>query len=271
MNFIKITEQDSLHDKLEDKSIQELLEGIHQEDQKVSKAVLTVLPQIEQIIIKTVDQLQKGGRLFYIGAGTSGRLGILDASECPPTFGSNPEQVIGIIAGGKTAVYKAVENAEDNTNQGWIDLQDYKISTRDIIVGIAASGTTPYVVEALREAQNNNIPTACICCNENSPLAAVSDFPVEVIVGPEFITGSSRMKAGTAQKMILNMISTATMVRLGHVRGNKMIDMQMTNAKLKKRAIKIIQEKLSVSSEVASALLNEHESVRKSIDQFNSK
>ena len=271
MNFIKITEQDSLHDKLEDKSIQELLEGIHQEDQKVSKSVHTVLPQIEQIIIKTVDQLQKGGRLFYIGAGTSGRLGILDASECPPTFGSKPEQVIGIIAGGKTAVYKAVENAEDNTNQGWIDLQDYKISTRDIIVGIAASGTTPYVVEALREAQNNNIPTACICCNENSPLAAVSDFPVEVIVGPEFITGSSRMKAGTAQKMSVTMISTATMVRLGHVRGNKMIDMQMTNAKLKKRAIKIIQEKLSVSSEVASALLNEHESVRKSIDEFNSK
>jgi len=271
MNFLKITEQDSLHDKLEDKSIQELLEGIHQEDQKVSKAVQTVLPKVEQIIIKTVTQLQKGGRLFYIGAGTSGRLGILDASECPPTFGSDPEQVIGIIAGGKTAVYRAVENAEDNTNQGWIDLQDHKISTRDMIVGIAASGTTPYVVEALREAQNNNIPTACICCNENSPLAAVADFPVEVVVGPEFITGSSRMKAGTAQKMILNMISTATMVRLGHVRGNKMVDMQMTNAKLKKRAIKIIQEQLSVSSEVASALLHEHKSIRKAIDQFNSK
>ena len=271
MNFLKITEQDSLHDKLEDKSIQELLEGIHQEDQKVSKAVQTVLPKVEQIIIKTVAQLQKGGRLFYIGAGTSGRLGILDASECPPTFGSDPEQVIGIIAGGKTAVYRAVENAEDNTNQGWIDLQDHKISTRDMIVGIAASGTTPYVVEALREAQNNNIPTACICCNENSPLAAVADFPVEVVVGPEFITGSSRMKAGTAQKMILNMISTATMVRLGHVRGNKMVDMQMTNVKLKKRAIKIIQEQLSVSSEIASALLHEHKSIRKAIDQFNSK
>lgn len=270
MNFLKITEQDSLHDKLEDKSIQELLEGIHQEDQKVSKAVQTVLPKVEQIIIKTVAQLQKGGRLFYIGAGTSGRLGILDASECPPTFGSDPEQVIGIIAGGKTAVYRAVENAEDNTNQGWIDLQDHKISTRDMIVGIAASGTTPYVVEALREAQNNNIPTACICCNENSPLAAVADFPVEVVVGPEFITGSSRMKAGTAQKMILNMISTATMVRLGHVRGNKMVDMQMTNVKLKKRAIKIIQEQLSVSPEVASSLLNEHKNIRKAIDQFNS-
>ena len=271
MNFLKITEQDSLHDKLEDKSIQELLEGIHQEDQKVSKAVQTVLPKVEQIIIKTVAQLQKGGRLFYIGAGTSGRLGILDASECPPTFGSDPEQVIGIIAGGKTAVYRAVENAEDNTNQGWIDLQDHKISTRDMIVGIAASGTTPYVVEALREAQNNNIPTACICCNENSPLAAVADFPVEVVVGPEFITGSSRMKAGTAQKMILNMISTATMVRLGHVRGNKMVDMQMTNVKLKKRAIKIIREQLLVSSEIASALLHEHKSIRKAIDQFNSK
>lgn len=271
MNFLNITEQDSLHDKLEDKSIQELLEGIHQEDQKVSKAVQTVLPKVEQIIIKTLAQLQKGGRLFYIGAGTSGRLGILDASECPPTFGSDPEQVIGIIAGGKTAVYRAVENAEDNTNQGWIDLQDHKISTRDMIVGIAASGTTPYVVEALREAQNNNIPTACICCNENSPLAAVADFPVEVVVGPEFITGSSRMKAGTAQKMILNMISTATMVRLGHIRGNKMVDMQMTNVKLKKRAIKIIQEQLLVSSEIASALLHEHKSIRRAIDQFNSK
>ena len=271
MNFLKITEQDSLHDKLEDKSIQELLDGIHQEDQKVSKAVQTVLPKVEQIIIKTVAQLQKGGRLFYIGAGTSGRLGILDASECPPTFGSDPEQVIGIIAGGKTAVYRAVENAEDNTNQGWIDLQDHKISTRDMIVGIASSGTTQYVVEALREAQNNNIPTACICCNENSPLAAVADFPVEVVVGPEFITGSSRMKAGTAQKMILNMISTATMVRLGHVRGNKMVDMQMTNVKLKKRAIKIIREQLLVSSEIASALLHEHKSIRKAIDQFNSK
>ena len=271
MNFLKITEQDSLHEKLEDKSIQELLDGIHQEDQKVSKAVQTVLPKVEQIIIKTVAQLQKGGRLFYIGAGTSGRLGILDASECPPTFGSDPEQVIGIIAGGKTAVYRAVENAEDNTNQGWIDLQDHKISTRDMIVGIASSGTTQYVVEALREAQNNNIPTACICCNENSPLAAVADFPVEVVVGPEFITGSSRMKAGTAQKMILNMISTATMVRLGHVRGNKMVDMQMTNVKLKKRAIKIIREQLLVSSEIASALLHEHKSIRKAIDQFNSK
>tara|TARA_B100000767_G_C19778141_1_gene543963 strand:- start:2007 stop:2822 length:816 start_codon:yes stop_codon:yes gene_type:complete len=271
MAFIKITEQDSLHDKLEDKSVKGLIEGIHQEDQKVSKAVNSVLPQIEKIIIKTVAQLQNGGRLFYIGAGTSGRLGILDASECPPTFGSDPDQVIGILAGGKTAVYKSVENAEDNTNQGWIDLQDYKISTQDIIVGIAASGTTPYVIEALREAQNNNIPTACICCNENSPLAAVADFPIEVIVGPEFITGSSRMKAGTAQKMILNMISTATMVRLGHVLGNKMIDMQMTNAKLKKRAIKIIQEQLSVSSEIASTLLNQHESIRKAIGQFNSK
>ena len=287
MDFIKITEQDSLHDALEDKSIQELLNGIHQEDQKVSTAVHNVLPQVERLITKTVIQLQEGGRLFYIGAGTSGRLGILDASECPPTFGSHPEQVIGIIAGGKAAVYKAVENAEDNTDQGWIDLKNFKVSANDIIVGIAASGTTPYVIEALREAQKNNIPTACICCNENSqknniptaciccnensPLAAVSDFPVEVIVGAEFITGSSRMKAGTAQKMILNMISTVTMVRLGHVRGNKMVDMQMSNAKLKKRAIKIIQEQLSVSLEVASSLLNEHKNIRKAIDQFNSR
>jgi N-acetylmuramic acid 6-phosphate etherase len=268
MAFTKTTEQDSLHDKLEQKSIQELLQAIHQEDQKVLTAVELVLPKTEALISKVVLQLQAGGRLFYIGAGTSGRLGILDASECPPTFGSDPEQVVGVIAGGKTAVYKAVENAEDNTNQGWIDLQAHGISSNDIVIGIAASGTTPYVIEALRKAQEHQIPTGCISCNRNSPLASVSDFPIEVVVGPEFVTGSSRMKAGTAQKLILNMISTATMIQLGHIRGNKMVDMQMTNAKLKKRAIAIIQEKLSIGQEDATTLLSKHKSIRKAIDHY---
>ena len=268
MAFTKTTEQDSLHDKLEQKSIQELLQGIHQEDQKVLTAVELVLPKTEALISKVVLQLQDGGRLFYIGAGTSGRLGILDASECPPTFGSDPEQVVGVIAGGKTAVYKAVENAEDNTNQGWIDLQAHGISSNDIVIGIAASGTTPYVIEALRKAQEYQIPTGCISCNRNSPLASVSDFLIEVVVGSEFVTGSSRMKAGTAQKLILNMISTATMIQLGHIRGNKMVDMQMTNAKLKKRAIAIIQQQLSIGQEDATTLLSKHKSIRKAIDHY---
>ena len=246
------------------------MKGIHQEDQKVSKAIHNVLPKVEQLITKTVTQLQKGGRLFYIGAGTSGRLGILDASECPPTFGSRPEQVIGIIAGGKAAVYKAVENAEDNTNQGWIDLKNYKVSAKDIIVGIAASGTTPYVIEALREAQKNNIPTACICCNENSPLASVSDFPVEVIVGPEFITGSSRMKAGTAQKIALNMISTAVMVKLGKVKGNKMVNMQLSNKKLVNRGVIMLMDELKIDEQKSIALLSKYKSGKKVLENFNS-
>ena len=270
MVFTKITEQDSLQNNLEQKSVQQLLQGIHQEDQKVIGAVELVLPEIEILISSVVAQLQKGGRLFYIGAGTSGRLGILDASECPPTFGSDPDQVIGVIAGGKTAVYKAVENAEDNINQGWIDLQGYGISSNDMVIGIAASGTTPYVIEALRNAQDDQIPTGSICCNPNSPLSAVSDFPIEVIVGPEFVTGSSRMKAGTAQKLILNMISTATMIQLGHIRGNKMVDMQMTNEKLKKRAIKIVQEQLSISKKEAKALILKHKSIRIALDQYTS-
>jgi N-acetylmuramic acid 6-phosphate etherase len=270
MVFTKITEQDSLHNNLEQKSVQQLLQGIHQEDQKVIGAVELVLPEIEILISSVVAQLQKGGRLFYIGAGTSGRLGILDASECPPTFGSDPDQVIGVIAGGKTAVYKAVENAEDNINQGWIDLQGYGISSNDMVIGIAASGTTPYVIEALRNAQDDQIPTGSICCNPNSPLSAVSDFPIEVIVGTEFVTGSSRMKAGTAQKLILNMISTATMIQLGHIRGNKMVDMQMTNEKLKKRAIKIVQEQLLISKKEAKALILKHKSIRIALDQYTS-
>ena len=269
MAFTKTTEQDSLHDKLEQKSIQELLQGIHQEDQKVFTAVASVLPQTEALISKVVLQRRDGGRLFYIGAGTSGRLGILDASECPPTFGSDPEQVVGVIAGGKTAVYKAVENAEDNTNQGWLDLQAHGISSKDIVIGIAASGTTPYVIEALRKAQEHKIPTGCISCNRNSPLAKVSDFPIEVVVGPEFVTGSSRMKAGTAQKLALNMITTTTMIQLGHIKGNKMVDMQLSNIKLVDRGVRMIMNELDITQEEAQKLLNKYGNVRNSIKNYN--
>lgn len=268
MSFIKITEQDSLHQNLEQKTIAELLQGIHQEDKKILKAVQLVLPQIERLIEKVVIRLKKGGRLFYIGAGTSGRLGVLDAVECPPTFGTNPEQVIGVIAGNKAALQLAVENAEDNCNQGWIDLQSYNISDADIVIGLSASGTTPYVVEALRMVKKNKIFTACICCNKNSPLSKVSDIPIEVIVGPEFVTGSSRMKAGTAQKLILNMISTATMIQLGHIKGNKMIDMKITNAKLKNRAVEIIRNELNISKEEALTLFSKHNNIRTAIDQY---
>ena len=268
MNFLKTTEQDSHYDHLEKMSVDKMLKTINKEDGGVAESVKQSIPQIELLVNEIVAKIKEGGRLFYIGAGTSGRLGILDASECPPTFGSDPEQVVGVIAGGKTAVYKAVENAEDNTNQGWIDLQAHGVSSNDIVIGIAASGTTPYVIEALRKAQEHQIPTGCISCNRNSPLASVSDFPIEVVVGPEFVTGSSRMKAGTAQKLILNMISTATMIQLGHIRGNKMVDMQMTNAKLKKRAIAIIQEQLSIGQEDATTLLSKHKSIRKAIDHY---
>jgi N-acetylmuramic acid 6-phosphate etherase len=212
MTFEKITEADSYHNDLEKKSISELLDGMHQEDQNAIAAVGAARDQTAALIARVVEQLSNGGRLFYIGAGTSGRLGVLDASECPPTFGTAPEKVIGLIAGGDLALRKSIEKAEDDTQQAWKDLQEYQITTQDILVGIAASGTTPYVVGGLAEAQKQGIPTGCIACNVNSPLAAVSDFPIEVVVGPEFLTGSSRMKAGTAQKLILNSITTATMI-----------------------------------------------------------
>ena len=266
MAFEKITEQDSNHNDLENMSVAALIHGIHSEDKSVALAVEKVLPAVIALTEKIVAQLEKGGRLFYMGAGTSGRLGILDASECPPTFGSDPNQVVGLIAGGNAAVYKAVENAEDSTTQGWQDLLDRKIGPLDIVVGIAASGTTPYVVHALKACQENHIPTGCICCNPNAPITQVADFPIEVVVGPEFITGSSRMKAGTAQKMILNMLSTATMIRLGHIAGNKMIDLQLSNAKLHERAVRMIVEKTGCSKEKATKLLQDHRSVRKAIE-----
>jgi len=269
MTFKKTTESDSLHNDLEKKSIKELLEGMHQEDQKAVAAVRAIRNQTEALITKVVEQLKNGGRLFYIGAGTSGRLGVLDASECPPTYGTSPDQVVGLIAGGDHALRNSVEHAEDDTQQAWKDLEKFKISPKDILIGIAASGTTPYVVGGLAKAQEYGIPTGCIACNLNSPLAAVSDYPIEVIVGPEFLTGSSRMKAGTAQKLILNSITTATMIQLGHVKGNKMVDMQLKNNKLVDRAQRIVMEELNVSLETAKDLLEKHKNIRGAINAFN--
>jgi N-acetylmuramic acid 6-phosphate etherase len=263
--FIKITELDSLYNHLEKKSVQELTEIINTEDQKVANAVNAVLPQINQLIEKVVAQVSKGGRLFYIGAGTSGRLGILDASECPPTFGVSDDVVIGLIAGGDGAIRKAVEFAEDNTTLGWEDLQAYDIHKGDVVIGIAASGTTPYVLGAVTACKAHKVPTGCITCNPNSPLANAVDFPVEVKVGPEVVTGSSRMKAGTAQKMVLNMITTTLMIKLGRVEGHKMVDMQLSNHKLVQRGTRMIKEALNIDSEKALKLLETHKSVRKAI------
>ena len=264
--FIKTTEQDSNHNNLEQKNIAQLLKGIHQEDQNAVHAVGNVLDEIETLIEVVVKQQKAGGRLFYIGAGTSGRLGVLDASECPPTFGTDPERVIGLIAGGDHALRNSIENAEDDPHQAWEDLNVFNINSKDIIVGIAASGTTPYVIAALHDCQSKGIKTGSISCNANSPLSEVSDYPVEVIVGPEFVTGSSRMKAGTAQKLILNMITTATMIQLGHVNGNKMIDMKLSNKKLVGRAESMVMKELNISQEKAKQLLELHGNVRKAIN-----
>jgi len=268
MGFVKITEQDSNHNNLEQKSIVHLLEGIHQEDKNAVEAVGKVLDKIEVLIEAVVTQQKIGGRLFYIGAGTSGRLGILDASECPPTFGVPHELVNGLIAGGDTAIRKAVEFAEDSKTQGWKDLQDQQISTKDVVVGIAASGTTPYVISALEMCNKNEIITGCITCNKNSPLSTTVLYPIETVVGPEFVTGSSRMKAGTAQKMVLNMISTTTMILLGKVKGNKMIDMQLSNNKLVNRGIMMLCKELHINKTKASQLLQEYGSVRKAIKNY---
>jgi len=268
VDFIKITEQPSLYDHLEQMSVQELLSNINREDQTVPLAVEQALPQIENVVTKAIEQLKKGGRLFYMGAGTSGRLGILDASECPPTYGVSPDLVVGLIAGGDQAIRHAVENAEDNPNQGWLDLQAHQINSNDIVIGIAASGTTPYVIKALEYCNAQGIPTGCITCNPHSPLSQVAVYPIEVVVGPEFVTGSSRMKAGTAQKLVLNMISTSVMIQLGRVKGNRMVDMKMTNAKLIQRGVAILQEELQISQEEASQLLDQHKSVRAALDHY---
>ncbi|GGE12448.1 N-acetylmuramic acid 6-phosphate etherase [Psychroflexus salis] len=265
-DFEKITEQDSLYSNLEHMPIGECISAINTEDQKVALAVKKALPQIEKLIEVVVHQLKKGGRLFYIGAGTSGRLGILDASECPPTFGVSSELIQGIIAGGNKAIRKAVENAEDNTNQAWKDLQKHQISSKDVVIGIAASGTTPYVIGGIQQARANQLKTGCITCNPKSPLVVSTEFPIEVKVGPEFVTGSSRMKAGTAQKMILNMISTTAMIQLGRVKGNKMVDMQLSNYKLNQRAIEMLMGIKNISSTEAELLLKRHGSVRKALE-----
>ena len=268
MNFTKTTEQSSHYEHLEKMSVIELLSNINNEDKTVPHAVEKSLPQIEDLVTKIVEKMKLGGRLFYIGAGTSGRLGIVDASECPPTFGVPFDLVNGIIAGGDKAIRRAVENAEDNATQAWIDLQENNISENDIVIGIAASGTTPYVIGGLEKCNENSIITGCITCNEGSPLALTAQFPVIVVVGPEFVTGSSRMKAGTAQKLVLNMISTATMIQLGKVKGNKMVDMQLSNDKLVDRGVKMIMSEIPVSYEEASALLSNYGSVRKAVDSY---
>ena len=268
MDFIKTTEQDSKYNHLEQMTVSELLENINNEDKTVPYAVNKALPQIEILTSKIVEKLKNGGRLFYIGAGTSGRLGVVDASECPPTFGVSHELVIGIIAGGDKAIRKAVEFAEDSKNQGWKDLQKNNISDKDIVVGIAASGTTPYVISALEKCNQNNISTGSISCNKNSPLSLTAQFPIDVIVGPEFITGSSRMKAGTAQKLVLNMLSTATMIQLGKIKGNKMVDMQLSNNKLVDRGEKMLIQELNIDKRTASELLQKFGSVRNAIKNY---
>jgi len=262
-SFKRITESESLYRHLEKMSAEEILLNINQEDQKVAKAIKEQIPVITNLVEDCFDKLLSGGRLFYIGSGTSGRLGIVDASECPPTFGVPDNLVIGLIAGGDKAIRKAQEFAEDDADQGWYDLTSYDIGKSDFVLGIAASGTTPYVVGALRHCRKNGISTACITCNPGSPVTQYADFPIEIIVGPEFVTGSTRMKSGTAQKLTLNMISTALMIRLGRVEGNKMVDMQLSNNKLVERGIKLVQERLNCSQKEASDLLQRYGSVRK--------
>ncbi|MEL6989825.1 MAG: N-acetylmuramic acid 6-phosphate etherase [Bacteroidota bacterium] len=267
----KITEEASLHRHLDKMSIEELLININKEDQKVALAVEKVIPKIQPLVEVIANKMKEGGRLFYIGAGTSGRLGIVDASECPPTFGVPHDWVIGLMAGGDKAMRKAVEFAEDNENLSWEDLQAYQIDAMDVVIGIAASGTTPYVVHGLKACRANGIVTACITCNPDSPVAAHADYPIEVIVGPEFVTGSTRMKSGTAQKLVLNMISTSVMIQLGRVVDNRMVDMQLSNNKLVDRGTKMIMLKTDLSYELAQELLLENGSVRAALDSIAKK
>ena len=268
MSFTKTTEQSSKYEQLEKMPVSELLSNINNEDKTVPLAVEKALPQIEALVNQTVAKMKSGGRLFYIGAGTSGRLGIVDASECPPTFGVPFDLVNGIIAGGDKAIRRAVENAEDNALQAWVDLSEFNMTENDVVIGIAASGTTPYVIGGLEKCNENNIITGCITCNAGSPLSLAAKFPVEVVVGPEFVTGSSRMKAGTAQKLVLNMISTATMIQLGKVKGNKMVDMQLSNSKLVDRGVRMIMDEIPVSYEMGSQLLKTYGSVRNAVDNY---
>lgn len=268
MSFDKITEKSSNYNHLENKTVKDLVSIINKEDHSVAKSVGKNLDKIEKLINNIEPRMHKGGRLFYIGAGTSGRLGILDASECPPTFGVSDQIVIGLIAGGDKAIRKSQEFAEDSLEQGWEDLKKYEINSNDSVIGIAASGTTPYVVSTIKKCNEKEILTGCITCNSNSPLSKEAKFPIDVVVGPEVVTGSTRMKSGTAQKMILNIISTTLMIRLGRVKGNKMVDMQLANNKLVDRAEKMLMNELKISLDEAKKLLQKHKSVRKSIENF---
>lgn len=266
--FVKITEQTSLHIDLDKKPIAQLLAEMNEEDLKVPLAVSKAIPQIEVLVVAIVERMKRGGRIFYMGAGTSGRLGVLDASEIPPTFGMPPELVVGLIAGGEVALRNPVENAEDDMERGWEELLERNINQNDTVVGIAASGTTPYVVGALRNARANGILTASVSCNPNSPIAHEAQIKIEAIVGPEFVTGSTRLKSGTAQKLILNMITTTTMIKLGRVKGNKMVNMQLSNAKLVDRGTRMIMEELALSYEQAKNILLIHGSVKKAVDAY---
>jgi N-acetylmuramic acid 6-phosphate etherase len=264
----RITETSSRYRHLEKMSAREILENMNREDQEVPLAVARAIPQIEALISAIVPKMQRDGRLFYIGAGTSGRLGVLDASECPPTFGVSEDLVLGLIAGGDRAIRHAIEAAEDSTTQAWQDLQAYGIDEDDTVIGIAASGTTPYVIGGLQACRARGILTGCVTCNPGSPLAANADFPIEVVVGPEFVTGSTRLKAGTAQKLVLNMISTSVMIRLGRVLDNKMVDMKLSNVKLVDRGAKMLVQNLSLPYDEARELLLKHGSVRHAMEAF---
>lgn len=268
MAFVKITEQSSLYDDLEKKSVSEIITDINNEDKKVALAVEKAIPQISELVSKIVPRMEKGGRIFYMGAGTSGRLGVLDASEIPPTFGMPPTLVIGLIAGGDIALRNPVEGAEDNMERGWEELKEHNVNENDTVIGIAASGTTPYVIGALREARKHGILTAAISSNPDSPIGQEAEIAIEMIVGPEYVTGSSRMKSGTGQKMICNMITTATMIKLGRVKGNRMVNMQLSNLKLVDRGTRMVSEELGLEYDQAKNLLLLHGSVKKAVDAY---
>jgi N-acetylmuramic acid 6-phosphate etherase len=269
-DFKKVTEESSNYRYLEKMSVHDILVNMNKEDKTVPNAVEKAIPQIEKLVAAITDKMLAGGRLFYVGAGTSGRLGILDASEIPPTYGLPQGLVIGLIAGGQEAIQRPVEQAEDDWEQGWLDLEKYFINDKDVVIGIAASGTTPYVIGALQQAAKRDITTGCITCNYGSPLAAAAEFPVEVVVGPEFVTGSTRMKSGTAQKLVLNMISTAVMIQIGRVEDNKMVNMQLTNNKIIDRGTKMVMEKTGIKDyEKARELLLNYGSVKKAVDSLS--
>lgn len=271
MTTEKQTEKDSLYDALEEMKVAELLGNINNEDSTIAGVLHAAIPQIENLVNAILEKMQTGGRLFYIGAGTSGRLGVLDAAECPPTFGVPPSLVIGVIAGGIKALWRAVEFSEDDTKQGWKDLKKHRISDRDFLIGISAGGTTPYVIAALQKARKKGILCGCITCNSDSPLAELAQFPVETVTGPEFVTGSTRMKAGTATKLALNMISTAVMVRLGHVRGNRMIDLLLNSEKLFDRGVRIIMKETGSGRKEAVKALKQKRSVREAVEEISRK